>query len=341
MGELISIIVPTYNSVAYLPDLLRDLIGQTYPNIEIIIIDDGSTDDTGLLVSKYVQKDSRCRYFYQENAGPSAARNVGIRIAKGDYILFIDSDDRVDLRIVEKLYNLLKSYHADIAACKVEDIYEDDMYFFNNPVLEKVEFYNCEQATRETLRGRNVTAFVTSKLYSRHLFDHIKFPEHIRLIEDAYISLELVISSRGLVQSNLPLYKYIHREGSLMHSTFEREREECVIHTHQRNLKLVEAYFPELSFVAQQRLAWAYLHLYDRLITSDYKDSLYEKELRAKILERRKYIYSGDYFNVSRKVAIKILRVSPILYKKLVQYRQRRYRARQSPRKSSIKDYNN
>jgi glycosyltransferase involved in cell wall biosynthesis len=327
-NELVSIIVPTYNTATHLYDLLNDLVAQTYTNIEIIVVDDGSTDNTRDIVAKYLSTDSRCKYFYQNNAGPSAARNSGIHRANGAYFLFVDSDDRVDSTLVETLYRLLQSYPADIAACRVQDIYKDEGWSFSQDVKVEIEFYDCKQATEETLRGRKVSAFVTSKLYSRYLFDHIEFPEHIRMIEDAYISLELVLSSKGLVQTNLPLYKYIHREGSLMHQTFEREKEDCVVLTHQRNLKLVEEQFPELSFVAHQRLVWAYLHLYDRLITSDYKDPLYEKELRQRILSSRKYVYQGDYFNKSRKIAIALLNISPNLYKKLVKYRKRNYQPR-------------
>ena len=118
MKELISIIVPVYNVEQYLDDCLISIINQTYKNIEIILIDDGSTDKSGKICDEYAKKDSRIIVIHKENGGVSSARNAGLRIAKGAYIGFVDPDDWIAEDMYEVLYSNAKKYDADVSVCK-------------------------------------------------------------------------------------------------------------------------------------------------------------------------------------------------------------------------------
>ena len=135
MENLISVIVPVYNVEKYLDKCINSLINQSYNNLEIILIDDGSTDNCGEICDKYALKDNRIKVIHKKNEGLSAARNLGISISKGDYIIFIDSDDWVDKEILLKLLNLIKKYNSDIAVCDYLLTYDENEY------IEKEEIY--------------------------------------------------------------------------------------------------------------------------------------------------------------------------------------------------------
>ena len=125
MDSLVSVIVPVYKVEKYLSKCLDSIVNQTYKNLEIILVDDGSPDNSGKICDEYAQKDSRIKVIHKENGGLSSARNAGLDIATGEYIAFADSDDSVHLDFVEKLYRAIKEENADIACCSVEDFIED------------------------------------------------------------------------------------------------------------------------------------------------------------------------------------------------------------------------
>lgn len=120
MIDKVSVIVPVYNGEKYIKKCLNDLMNQTYKNYEVIIIDDGSTDNTSEICKLICKKDSRFKYFYQKNSGVSAARNLGLDVLQGEYIVFVDSDDTISVHLLEYLYKGVKEFNATISICSCE-----------------------------------------------------------------------------------------------------------------------------------------------------------------------------------------------------------------------------
>ena len=140
-NSLISVIVPVYNVEKYLPQCLNSIINQTYKNIEVVLVDDGSTDDSGNICEEYKKNDERIIVVHQKNSGLSAARNVGIEISTGEYITFIDSDDYISPDYIENLYSALEQYSADIAICDLKK------------VSEKVELWDIDYKVEKNFKS--------------------------------------------------------------------------------------------------------------------------------------------------------------------------------------------
>lgn len=221
--HLISIIVPIYNVEKYLNKCIDSIINQTYKNIEIILINDGSEDNSGKICDKYAKEDSRIKVIHKKNGGLSDARNVGIDASQGDYIAFIDSDDWVDLYMIERLYNLIIQHKADIVQGDYIEVYDEDN-ILKNITKEEINFYNSNQML-EYLYGEKYvkTVVVWNKLYKKELFDQIRFPKG-RLHEDEFTTYKVIHRANTIIDSNLPVYYYRQRESSIMNSDFNIKR---------------------------------------------------------------------------------------------------------------------
>ena len=227
MNEKITVIVPVYNVAHYLDKCLDSLINQTYKNLEIIVINDGSTDNSGIICQEYAQKDNRIIYIEKENGGQSEARNMGLNRMTGSYVTFVDSDDWVELDYVEVLYNKLIEYQADIAVGNYYSYNEQEgiFYFhiFGNSYYEKVydnvsifeNFYESEHMKNFAL------ICVGGKLYKSDLFRELRF-EVGKLGEDGYLNQKIYLLAEKTIYLNAGLYAYRQREGSSSRSWTEK-----------------------------------------------------------------------------------------------------------------------
>ncbi|MBQ8592221.1 MAG: glycosyltransferase [Lachnospiraceae bacterium] len=214
--ELISVIVPVYQVKEYLAECVESLLGQTYQNIEIILIDDGSTDGSGQMCETYALADNRIKVYHQDNAGLSAARNKGLQIAVGEYIAFVDSDDYVSKEYLEKLHSLLQQYQADIAVCTYEKSEKGTLCVTNS---KNTYVLDSERMLREWHGKRKaIETVVWNKLYRRSVFgkgkDAIRFPEG-KEHEDTYVSHLLVQNATLVAVTESKLYMYRVRKGSI------------------------------------------------------------------------------------------------------------------------------
>lgn len=207
---LISVIVPVYNVEKYLEICLDSILCQTYHNIEIILVNDGSTDNSRAICEKYVEKDNRVRLINQKNKGLSGARNTGINHANGDYIAFVDSDDKILNNMYEVLFNNIKKTNADISICdfmKVKDLtLKQNVDLTENLVLQ---IYNTDEIVSKFLRVNSTEQFfsVWNRLYRAELFDNIEFTEGI-INEDVDFSYKIFLKSKFICVSNEKLYCY-------------------------------------------------------------------------------------------------------------------------------------
>lgn len=186
--ELISIIIPVYNAVEYLDRCLKSIRNQTYKNFECICVDDGSVDDSKIILSNFVELDSRFKYIYQENAGPSAARNNGIDISKGEYITFVDADDYVDDDYLQNLLHGIIGNNADICCCGYNCILPNDQYKWND--FEASNNISRDLFLKQLLTG---TGGITwGKLYKSELIKKncITFPNNISICEDQIFAVD-------------------------------------------------------------------------------------------------------------------------------------------------------
>lgn len=207
---LISVVVPVYNAAGFLEACLNSLLAQTYPSFEIILSDDASGDGSGSLCDACAARDSRVRVFHSpENRGPSAARNVGIRQARGAYISFVDADDRVEPDLLEKLYECLAEAGGDISTCGADGI---DLK--SGPAA----VYSREEAVRCLARGAPFNLVPWGKLYRAELVKSAPFQEDIFYSEDLLFLYSVLKRAQRVCYRPDVLYHYTQREGSQMQS---------------------------------------------------------------------------------------------------------------------------
>ena len=210
---LISIIVPVYNIMDCLEKCVDSCIGQTYKNIEILLVDDGSTDGTGELCDELAKKDNRIRVFHKKNGGSSSARNLGISQAKGEYLGFVDSDDFISLAMYEELINAVTEFQVPIAQVSRDEIDEKGNKLPDVCIPPKQAFL-CESAEfmKELLMHRGDCSFCT-KLIKKELFQDKRFPEG-KLNEDFYLLLQMLKEVKGIYILPVQHYHVFYRIGS-------------------------------------------------------------------------------------------------------------------------------
>lgn len=213
MNELISIIVPVYNTMKYLVRCVESILNQTYKELQIILVDDGSTDGSGALCDDYAAKDKRIFVIHKENGGLSSARNAGLDVAAGKYIGFVDSDDYIEADMYEKMLHEIERHSADMCICSSYD--EEENGKKDISITEHSEIIlNSEQALERLNPFYDFGMAVWSKLCRTEFFHDIRFPIG-KTCEDYYVTPLLFDKCKAIVYLPLPLYHYIQREGSI------------------------------------------------------------------------------------------------------------------------------
>lgn len=217
--DTISVIIPVYNVSPFLERCVTSVLDQTYRNIEIILVDDGSTDDSGLICDNYGKSDNRIKVIHQNNMGLSGARNTGINIASGRYIIFCDSDDYLKTDALEKMLKRLKRDNSDIVACgisSVTDLEEADGGKEDIITSSVSGRWSGAESVVQMMRTNNVCSVAWNKLYKKELFEGIRFPEGVYNEDEALIYKVLY---KAKIVSYMPdaLYMYYQRKSSIMH----------------------------------------------------------------------------------------------------------------------------
>lgn len=208
---LVSIIVPVYNVEMYLEKCVESLINQTYKNIEILLIDDGSKDASSILCDKIAEKDSRIQVVHKENGGLSDARNVGIQMAKGKYLGFVDSDDWVNINMFESLVMACEQKKTQIAVCGMMRVYRNREDAFTPPFSETL---TQEKALTELFKGEKFGDQACTKIYRKELFKDIEYPKG-KQFEDIYTTYKLFLKADRVAVIDQPLYYYRQRKSSI------------------------------------------------------------------------------------------------------------------------------
>lgn len=223
---MISIIVPVYKIEKYIRSCMDSLLAQTFKDIEIIAVDDGSPDISGEICEQYAAADSRVRVIHKQNGGLSSARNAGIEAAKGKYIMTVDGDDYIHPDMCSKLYNAIESSGCDMAVCSINNIAEDGQIIkelndenpIKDEILTKTDFYEALLK-----RGNWYYVVAWNKLYKKDLFDGLNYPEG-KIHEDEHLIHRLVDRCNSVCCISDRLYNYIKHDGSIMNSVYNVKR---------------------------------------------------------------------------------------------------------------------
>jgi len=186
--EKISVIVPVYKVEKYLNRCVESICKQSYSNLEILLVDDGSPDSCPQMCDEYAKADSRIIVIHKENGGLSSARNAALEVATGDYVICVDSDDYIHPRAVEKLYQACVMYQADIAM-GLHFVEKGEKLLIEDPVVDEVEIYSAVEALQVLLADKKMRNYAWNKLYKRELFEEVRYPEG-RNYEDSPITFE-------------------------------------------------------------------------------------------------------------------------------------------------------
>lgn len=211
-SNLISVIVPAYNIAEYLPRCLDSILNQTYSNLEVIVISDGSTDGTDNVIKEYAEKDSRVVPVFKENSGVSDTRNKGLDIAKGDYIGFVDGDDYIESNMYEILLNNAIENDADISHCGYQMVFPSRVDYYYNTGKKVIQ--DNKKGIRDIIVGDYVEPGIWNKLYRKSTIENVFMPVDIKINEDVLFNFYAFTKSKKSVYEDLPLYHYILRKGS-------------------------------------------------------------------------------------------------------------------------------
>lgn len=266
---MVSVIVPIYKVEKYLRTCIDSIVNQTFSDLEIILVDDGSPDGCGAICDEYAGKDKRIQVVHKENGGLSDARNVGIDICSGDYIVFVDSDDCIHPQMIEHLYRLLDAHRADMAICSFQNIEEDETPLYpQNITLDNVNCFEKEDIM-EQLQKRNLyTVVAWNKIYKTQLFQNIRYPKGY-IHEDEFVIHRLLHLCNKTVYTDARLYYYRKRNDSIMGN---------------RNLKEIqdafEAYEDRISFLREQQ--------YGEILVETQLQDMYQVIKYYKLTENKK-----------------------------------------------------
>ena len=208
----VSILVPIYNVQDYLSRCLNSLLDQTYKNIEIILVNDGSTDNSGKLAKRFADTNKNVYYYEFKNSGISVTRNRALKLASGDYIMFVDSDDYIDSVMVEKMVKTMEKQRSDMVTCSYKIHYPS---FFLVRKNCKKGIMTPVQALTSLAQGTGIDNYPWAKLYKKDLFQDIAFPESKNTFEDAYTIFKLIEKCDRIATLPNRYYHYVQRLGSL------------------------------------------------------------------------------------------------------------------------------
>lgn len=311
----ISIIVPVYNVEMYLNKCIESILKQTFKDFELILVNDGSTDSSGIICDEYMKKDQRIKVIHKENGGLSSARNAGIDIAIGDYIAFIDSDDYIHPSMYEVLYREAIKEKSDIILCQFKKVLEKDCVNESHSLssYEVINYTNIE--TLKKIYSNQGVEFIVAwnKLYHSSIFKSIRYP--IGMIhEDEFIAHTALYNAKKVSYIPLELYYYVQRTNSIMQSKFHINRLDVIYALENRMI-----FFSSLGLNELQQLACkSYIYITKNYYFKAKRECIHcEKELRKIIRHFRRntfyWIKTPDY-TVKEKILLLIFAIHPKLY---------------------------
>ena len=312
MKPLISIILPIYNVKDYLPKCMKSIFAQTYTNLEIIMVDDGSTDGSGKLCDDYAAKDSRVRVFHKKNGGLSDARNYGIERAEGEFITCIDSDDYVDKDYVAYLYHLIVKYKTKMSICQHRVIFSNGMK--DEKGSSGDELLTNKKCIKRMLYHDVIDTSAWAKLYHRELFSDVRYP-YGKQFEDIATTYKLMLKCSKIAVGYESKYNYIFRSNSIVNCSFNHKKLELLEMTDNMGKEVLSIY-PDLSKAVMRRRVYARFSTLNQMLEVEGHDDKKNEIIRF-IKAHSKEIIFDKKAPKRDKLAIIILYLSKRMYKKI------------------------
>ncbi|EOU1115907.1 glycosyltransferase [Clostridium perfringens] len=307
----VSIIVPIYKVERYINKCLDSIINQSYKNIEIILVDDGSPDNCGKISDNYAKKDSRIKSLHKENGGLSDARNYGMKYATGDYILFVDSDDWLKRNFVETLVNIAIKSKADIVQSGFYYTYEDHLLYDDRYYSENMNYIelNTQELMKELVINERVKNFAWGKLYKKSLINDIPFKKGV-LFEDVFWAHKVMDRVNKYIICHKPMYYYLQRNDSIV-STYTVRNLDIVRGLKERHI-FIEKNYSNLVNESYKIITKTILLHYYLLSNNKEKDldRLYRTELRNYIIDNYKIIREAISDDKELKIELDLFRVN-------------------------------
>lgn len=322
MPKLVSVIVPVYNADKYVKGCIESILNQTYKDIELILVNDGSTDQSGSVCREY-ENAERVQFFDRTNHGVSETRNFALSKANGDYVLYIDSDDTMEPEMIEILVRALEENNSDCSMCGMIHDYQDKKSR-NFPEDRIQKTVSGVEAIKEIFINYIATAGPVCKLFKRELIDENAFPKDLSVGEDSVAVIQTLCKAKKVSFDTAPMYHYNHREESIMTSSFSK-RDFDLIEAYNRIETIIKAegYFADLQKSCKFRQIWARFHALDKFLKS--KQDSYENKKRIKSVVswlRRSFltILCNPYVGTKRKLAMCGLFFNVNLYRRLIDF---------------------
>lgn len=314
MEDLISVIIPVYNVEMYLEKCINSIIKQIYNNIEIILVDDASTDNSGSICDQFAKKHNNIKIFHNTiNIGAAASRNIGIEKSNGKYICFVDSDDEITENYVSYLHYLIKKYNTSMSISsyiicsrrKKNDIGRN----YNEKRLTKAE------CLRRLLNTEGFSTSLWAKMYEKRIFDDIKIPEE-KAYEDDAITYKIIMSCEHIAYGNESNYKYIIRDNSIMTKEFSKDRLVLLKYADEMYY-IINREYPKLKKYTEKKYINYYFSILRQMINSNLNDEFIpiKKKIIMELKKYKKIILFSNIYGIKEKMGMITLLFGEKFYK--------------------------
>lgn len=320
--ELVSVIIPVYNTETYLKKCLDSVLAQTYKNLEIIIVDDGSTDNSCNICREYASKDKRIVYKRIKNGGVSRARNYAIDSCAGKYIVFVDSDDYIDKNMIKTLYLNIKRLDADICMCGLSKVNEKYKLLFKDANNE-IKILSNKDFMKNVFDFNYSYGFPVNKLIKKEIIAGIRFNEQIHYMEDFKFVCDIVQKAKRIVYLPEDMYYYLQRKNSSIHKKFDErwltrvdiQKEIINIYLEQFNDYSKDQFL--FDYVMMLLSTYSYLKLKKSELFIDKK-----KDLRKEVDKYYKKLVNSKNLSFYSKTKLILKHMFPKIYFLLMEYRK-------------------
>lgn len=305
--ELISVIVTIYNGEEYVIDCLKSICNQTYKNLEIIVVDDGSTDNTYDIIKEFSSTDSRIKIIHKENGGVSSARNIGLKYITGKYVSFIDGDDILEFDMYEILVDLINRYQVSMAHCGYKRITPKEERLIHD--TKKIYLQSQNEAIECLLGGKLFVGSLWNKLYLKKVFDDIYFDENIKINEDILANYYVLKKIKRSVFYDVAKYNYYARNNC---ASFKVPEEKKIIDCREVAKRIyIDSIGKDWEKVSKER--------YLNMLINEYRYHLYVSKNKEKQNSVKKIIKENvkniKIYNRNLRINIKLISNMPIIYK--------------------------
>lgn len=314
---LISVIVPVYNAQKYISRCLESILSQKYRSIEILIVDDGSVDNSSEICKSFCERDNRCKYIYQNNSGPDTARKEGLQRATGEYVVFVDADDYIKEDMISIMCDVAIKRDADIVCCEIERFNDQGKIWCENARIKNITVYNSIQEKMIAFfEDRVFRGSYWAKLIKKSILMEYGFTEDIVIGEDIAATLYIAEKDVPVVMIPDALYRYYWNTGSISHSGYS-ERHKTSLHNYidKCNSLVSKHYIKDESvygFFAEREMAVA-----TAMSRSRFFDKEAARDLKDHLKSIWKYVMKNKYTALYMKICIAIFIISPRLFCRL------------------------